>query len=166
MTILIGILIITAITDLCCCKIPNFCIAAGMTGGLIMTFASYSFGGLWQAIVQVIAVFCVFYPLYMIGGLGAGDVKLFMMISCWVRRDRLISCLLVIMLIAGMISAAKMILFRESRERLYYLGRYIKKAALTGTFDEYMTCTADKKSIIRLSVPTLAGVALMYLGVY
>ena len=53
-----------------------------------------------------------------------------------------------------------MLIFEESRQRLYYLGRYIRKAAFTGVFDEYETDLAQKRSVIRLSVPVLISVIL------
>lgn len=166
MVVLIGVLIVAVIADMRRYKIPNLCIVTGILAGVVMTFMSYYLSGVITAVVQMIIIFAVFYPFYLIGGLGAGDVKLFMMMSCWLQGERLFRYILVTMLIAGVISVIKMLFFKESRERLYYLGRYIRKTVLTGSIDEYEINTLQRKNVIRLSVPALAGVILMYLGVY
>lgn len=166
MTVLIGILAYAVYTDMRSYRISNLCILLGIIAGMLMTFVSYSYAGAAAAAARMAVVFIVFYPFYIIGGLGAGDVKLLMVLGCFLQRERLISCLLMAMLIAGAAAVVKMLIFEESRQRLYYLGRYIRKAAFTGVFDEYETDLGQKKSVIRLSVPVLASVALMYLGIF
>lgn len=166
MVVLIGVLVAAVIADIRRYKIPNLCIVTGIIAGTVMTIMSYSSGGVIMSVIQMLIIFVLFYPFYLIRALGAGDVKLFMMMGCWFQGERLLSCLLVIMLIAGVISAMKMLLFKESRERLYYLGRYIRKAIYVRAIDEYEVNTLQGKNVIRLSVPALIGLILMYLGVY
>lgn len=166
MTVLMGILAYAVYTDMRSYRISNLCILLGIIAGMLMTFVSYSYAGAAAAAARMAVVFIVFYPFYIIGGLGAGDVKLLMVLGCFLQGERLISCLLMAMLIAGAAAVVKMLIFEESRQRLYYLGRYIRKAASTGVFDEYETDLGQKKSVIRLSVPVLASVALMYLGIF
>ena len=69
--------------DMCRYKIPNLCIVVGMIAGLIMTYTSYSFAGVGKALAQAGLVFLVLYPFYLMRGLGAGDVKLFIMTACF-----------------------------------------------------------------------------------
>lgn len=162
MVILIGVLIYTVYTDMRYYKISNLCILVGIIAGLIMTLVSYSFAGAVSAVMQTAVIFAAFYPFYALGGLGAGDIKLFMVLGCFLQRERLIGCLFAAMLIAGVASVVKMLIFEESRQRLYYLGRYIRKAAFTGAFDEYETDFTQKRSVIRLSVPVLISVVLSF----
>ena len=164
MVVFIGVLIYAAYADMRRYKIPNLCILVGMAAGLIMTFVSDSFMGTAAALVQAAVIFMAFYPFYLLGGLGAGDIKLFMVLGCFLRGERLIRCLFAAMLIAGAASVVKMLIFEESRQRFYYLGRYIRKAALTGTFDEYEADLSQKRSTIRLSVPVLVSMILMQLS--
>ena len=164
MVVLVGVLIYAVYADMRRYKIPNLCILAGMAAGLVTTFVSVSFVGTAIALVQTAVIFMAFYPFYILGGLGAGDIKLFMVLSCFLQGGRLIRCLLVAMLIAGVASVIKILIFEESRQRFYYLGRYIRKAVLTGTFDTYEVDLSQKKSVIRLSVPVLASVILMQIS--
>lgn len=166
MGILIGVLSVAVFVDMRRYKIPNLCIVVGMIAGLIMTYASYSFAGVGEALAQAGLVFLVLYPFYLMRGIGAGDVKLFIMTACFLQGKRLLDYLLISMLIAGAVSIFKMICFTESRQRLLYLGRYLRKVALTGSVDAYNVGTLQPRSVIRLSVPALAGAVLLFLGVY
>ncbi len=166
MGILIGVLSAAVFEDMRRYKIPNVCILLGIGAGLVMTYMSYSFAGVGKALAQAGLLFLVLYPFYLMRGLGAGDVKLFIMTACFLQGKRLLDYLFVSMLIAGAVSVFKMICFTESRQRLFYLGRYLRKAALTGAVDAYIVGTLQPRSVIRLSVPALVGAVLMVLGVY
>lgn len=166
MGILIGVFSVAVFWDWRYYRIPNICIAAGILSGLIMTYVSDSLGGLIMAMAVMFAVFLSFYPFYLLGGVGAGDIKLFMMAGCYIRGDRLVRYLFVTMLIAAGVSVLKMVLYVESRERLFYLMRYIRKAALTGAIDEYQIDKTQKRCVIRLSVPAFISLILLCGGVY
>ena len=165
MGILIGVFSVAIFMDLRYYRIPNACIAAGIVVGLIMTYASESSSGLLAAASSMLIIFLFFYPFYLLSGIGAGDVKLFMMVGCYIRGDGLIHYMFVTMLTAAFFSILKMVLYVEGRERLLYLMRYIRKAVLTGAMDEYHIDKSQKKCVIRLSIPAMIGLLLMYFGV-
>ncbi len=56
--------------------------------------------------------------------------------------------------------------YPESRERLFYLMRYIRKAVLTGAMDDYETGQTKKRCVVRLSIPAFLSLLLMGAGVY
>lgn len=161
MGILIGVLVLVTITDLRSYRIPNICILIGMTGGFYMTYSSHSFEGILTSLGQMLLIFMAFYPFYLLKGIGAGDVKLLMMTAAYIQNMVLFNYIFMTMLIAAVISVVKMICFSQSRERLFYMFRYIRKAALTGAIDEYKVDTTNKKSLIRLSVPALLSMLLL-----
>ena len=111
-------------------------------------------------------IFAVFYPFYLMGGLGAGDVKLLMMTGCFIQCGRILQYLLVTFALAAVMSTAKIVLFRESRERILYFGRYLKKVVLTGLVDSYIVDRKNKRCVIRLSVPAFVSLIMMCMGVY
>ncbi|MCD8037578.1 MAG: prepilin peptidase [Lachnospiraceae bacterium] len=166
MGIFIGIFCVAVFMDLRFYKIPNLCILAGMAVGLNMTYVSYSVEGALGACAAAGLIFMAFYPFYLAGGLGAGDVKLLMTAGCFAAGERLIQYLLVTFAAAAAIAAIKTMLFRESRERFLYLGRYLRKAALTGSVDNYVTDKTNKRCVIRLSVPALISLLMMCAGLY
>lgn len=166
MIILIGIFCVAVYMDLRFYKIPNLCIFAGVVCGLIMTYMSYSVVEVLASCMVMAITFAAFYPFYLMGGLGAGDVKLLMMTGCFIRCEQIMQYLLVTFIVAAAISAIKIVLFRESRERVWYFGRYLKKAVLTGSVDSYMMDRTNKRCVIRLSVPAFVSLVMMCMGVY
>jgi prepilin peptidase CpaA len=166
MGILIGVFIVAIFTDLKYYKIPNLLIIFGMAAGLIITIYRFSLSALLQSFLCMAIIFVCFYPFYILGGIGAGDIKLFMMTACFIRNESLLNFILVTMIIGAVISIIKMIAFRESRERLIYLGRYIKKIVLTRTVDEYEIDKTNKRTLIRMAVPAFISLIIMYIGVY
>lgn len=163
MEILIGILGVAALVDVLHYRIPNLCIVAGMAAGLYMTYMSYHMTGIWQTLIQIAIVFAVFYPFYLFHGIGAGDVKLFMLLGCYLDKDQLWNCIAISMLCAGVAALIKIIRFRENRENLLYFGRYIRKVIRTGAFDEYEVRKYPFNTV-RLSVPTFCSVLLLMGG--
>ncbi len=166
MGILIGVFLVAIFMDWRVYRIPNVCTGAGILAGLIMTFMSESAVGVVMAVMSMVIIFLSFYPFYLLGGIGAGDIKLFMMTGCYIRGDALVHYLLVTMLAAAAASILKMLVYAESRERLLYLLRYMKKVALTGVMDEYQIDRTRKKCVIRLSIPAFISLVLMCAGAY
>ena len=166
MGILICLMVIVTITDMREYKIPNIFILFGMTGGFYLTFKAYSLEGVVTSLGQMLLIFLAFYPFYLLKGIGAGDVKLLMMTATYIHGGRLFNYIFVTMIIAAIISVAKMICFAESRERFFYLIKYVKKAAITGAVDEYEIDTSNKRNLIRLSVPALLSMLILTAGVY
>ena len=166
MGILIGVFSVVIFMDWRFYRIPNPCVCIGAVAGMIMTFMSYSIAGVASALVSMLIIFMAFYPFYLLGGIGAGDVKLFMMVGCYIQGEALLRYLAVTMLIASAVSILKMIVYAESRERLFYLGRYIRKAVLTGAIDVYEIDRTQKRCVIRLSIPALLSLVLMCMEIY
>lgn len=166
MAILIGVFCVAVFMDLWFYRIPNLCILVGIVSGLIMTCMSYSVITMLEECAALIIIFMVFYPFYLIGGLGAGDVKLLMMTGCFIRDERLIQYLFFTFLTAAVIAGIKMLLFYESRQRLFYLGRYLKKVMLTGRIDAYVVDKKNKRCVVRLSIPAFISLIMMCAGFY
>lgn len=160
MWVLIGIFSIAVYSDLRSYRIPNLCIIAGVSAGLIMTGMSYSMAGVFESLADMFLIFIAFYPFYLLGGIGAGDVKLFMMTGCYIRGMELFQYMFVTMAIAAVCSMVKITVFAESRERMFYLGRYIRKIVYTRAVDTYEIDKTQKRSVIRLSVPAFLSLLL------
>lgn len=137
-----------------------------MSAGLFRAVQTASVQGAFLAIAQAALVFALLYPFYRIRGIGAGDVKLLMVMGCFLQGQRLFDYIAVMMALAGAASILKMLCVQEGRQRLVYLGRYLRKVAVTGAVDEYEIDASQKKSVIRLSIPALLSLLLMYAGIY
>lgn len=169
MRILIGVFCAAIYTDWRYYRIPNLCILLGMAAGLIQTAVSCTWGELICALGAAAVLFLAFYPFYLLGALGAGDVKLFMMMGCYqalIGTDGLIQYMFVTMILAAISSIIKMIVYTQSRERLLYLVRYLRKAILTGAVDAYEIDKTQRCCVVRLSIPAFISFILMCIGVY
>ena len=166
MGILIGVFCVAIFMDWRFYRIPNVCIVIGMIAGLVLTSVNNSMTELVTLLGTGTAVFLFLYPFYLLKALGAGDVKLFMMTACYIRGEQFLYYLLVSMLLAAVMSIFKMVLYTESRARLYYLGQYVRKVALTGVVDTYQVDKAQRKSMIRLSVPAFISLLLLCIEIY
>jgi Flp pilus assembly protein, protease CpaA len=166
MGILIGVFCVVIFMDWRFYRIPNICIAIGMAAGLILTGVNGSVAKLIVLVGEMTVIFLFLYPFYLLKTLGAGDIKLFMMTACYIRGEQLLCYLFVSMFLAALISIFKMVLYKESRERLFYLGRYVRKVSLTGTIDTYQVDKTQKRSMIRLSVPAFLSLLLLCVGIY
>lgn len=74
--LLLGVLIIATITDIRSNRIPNWLTLPAIIIGLCINFISAGTGGLLFGIEGLLLGMGLFIVLYMLGGMGAGDVKL------------------------------------------------------------------------------------------
>ncbi|MCM1087971.1 MAG: A24 family peptidase [Muribaculaceae bacterium] len=106
-------------------KIYNWQIVSGIFAGLYFRIREGGYGSVFTAIAVMLLSFCLLYPIYKIGGLGAGDVKLFLMISSFFPSRRMLYVAAVSFAIGAIFSLGKLILEKNGRERLQYLGSYL-----------------------------------------
>ena len=74
--LLLGVLIIAMITDIRSNRIPNWLTLPAIIIGFGINFISAGAGGLLFSIEGLLLGMGLFIVLYMLGGMGAGDVKL------------------------------------------------------------------------------------------
>lgn len=166
MWMLLCVLLVAAIVDIFWLRIPNLCIITGICLGVGYQLWLGKASQIGFTALQVVVVFFVLYPFYLCKGLGAGDIKLFIMIGCFLNTQEYVRCLVVTMLLAGACAIVKMVCFVQGRERLRYLISYCRKAALTGAVDTYEVDKTDTRKIIRLSVPAVCSVLMLMGGWY
>ena len=149
MELLIGILIVAAFMDMWHYKIPNWCIAPGMAAGLFLS---------WQQGAEV------FYPFYLMGGIGAGDVKLFMLLGCYLEQHKLMVCIGIAMMLAGAAALVRIICSKECRQHVKEVLCYVYKMLRTGAMTDDMPLKS-RAAVIRLAVPVLCSTLLCMGGV-
>lgn len=121
-------------------KIPNKILLLMMIEGLRMSFIAQGWTGIFTFLLSLVVMVFVMYPLFRMGALGAGDVKLFGVCSAYLPYDRVVSFLFFSLLIAAIISL--FILVRQQNRK------------------EYL------RSAIPMAGPIFAGVLLYMGGVY
>jgi prepilin signal peptidase PulO-like enzyme (type II secretory pathway) len=97
---LLALVGVAAVTDLRARRIPNWLTLTVALAGLAQSLTSWSAISLKQSICGLLAGFAVTFLLYIIGGRGAGDVKLAAGIGAWLGP----SAVLIVLAAAAIVS--------------------------------------------------------------
>lgn len=146
--VLVGVLICSTVMDLKYLRIPNLCIVIGILTGLLMHIDKIG-----VSLAQMIIIFALMFPFFKIKGLGAGDIKLMMMLGCFFTDKKLITIFLIAFSIGAFISVIKMFISIEARDRLFYCLGFLRKIIITKTIDTYECTKTNKATIIPLALP-------------
>lgn len=131
------LLIIAVLMDFKFDRIYNGWILFGSLLGLSFHVWGNGWRGICSAAVSMLFSFSLLYPIYKIGGLGAGDVKLFIMSGSFLSVNRLLYVIFFAFLIGAMISIGKMISEGNFKERMQYLFSYLSDVLCTGQWKLY-----------------------------
>ncbi len=168
--ILFLVLTVAAITDLLFDKIYNEWLLGAMAAGLCYAVWKDGAAGLLRALVSMTIPFALLYPLFIIGGLGAGDVKLLSVAGCFLTIKESIWCLGLSFLLGAAISLLKMAGGRNFLERMKYFLSYVVDVFNSGEWKLYEEDGRDRKKRkegkIHFSVPVLLGMVIYKGGIY
>jgi prepilin peptidase CpaA len=106
-------------TDVRTMRIPNALTAGGTLAGLAYHTAIAGYSGLIYSGKGLIAGFGMLFVLYLVGALGAGDVKLFAAIGAAAGLPYVVQCLLYSVLYSGMIGAVLIALRKRWMQRAF-----------------------------------------------
>lgn len=128
----VAVLITAVVTDFRSGRIPNRCILAGVAAGLLLKILQWSSFG-WAGFFcgMLIPLLICWIPFCM-GAVGAGDVKLFLVIGCLNGGRDILFCIFLSFLFAAGISLGKLLSLRELKCSLvfciqYFTGILIRK---------------------------------------
>lgn len=114
-----------------------------------------------------ICIMLLLYPLFKIGVLGAGDIKLYGVCAGYFPWNRFLYFFFLSMLIAAIFSLIKLLKESNVLERVSYLCQYIGDVVKTGAFGLYMENERERKRCgICMAGPILLSVFLYIGGVY
>lgn len=161
-------LCLAALTDLKTDHIPNgltmFGVVTGLTGGLLYR------SNLMQSAASMLLAFLLLYPLFKIGALGAGDIKVFIMIGSFVKIKDMIVVLVAAFVIGAVFSLVKLLIEHNGRERICYFLSYltdVMRARQWKIYGENMVQDYQlyRTNKIHFTVPILFGTALRIGGI-
>lgn len=101
--------------------------------------------------------------LFLIQALGAGDIKLFMVIGSFLDFEYLITCIIFSFAAGAVISFGILLINKNLFESLWNFYRYIQRTITTGKI-EYYPGRNKKKQQMHFSIAVLSGF-LMTMGV-
>ena len=81
------VLVVAAVIDGWALKVPNWITFPMIVAGWVYSFAAGGATGLGWSLAGSVVGLLLLYPLYSVGGMGAGDVKLLAGIGAWVHVE-------------------------------------------------------------------------------
>lgn len=165
--ILLVILVVAAIMDLLFDKIYNEWILIGIIAGMVGAVWKNGEIGFFMAVVSMTIPVFLLYPLFMIGTLGAGDIKLLAVTGCFLTAKETVWCVGIAFVIGAVISLLKMLAERNFLQRMKYLLSYILDVFRSGEWKFYEEDIKDRKQQnkgkIHFALPILFSV-IVYKG--
>ena len=148
-------------------RIYNVWILFGILAGL---FFHMQEGG-WYGVCSAVIPFVLLYPIYKIGALGAGDIKLFMVSGSFLKTEQLVHVIIVSFIIAALFSLMKMLSEKNCKERMRYLLSYLLETCKTREWklyeeDSKQNTYAYKSSKIHFALPICISVMLGLGGLF
>ena len=145
-------------------KIPNLLLIAMLVSGEILTGICGRPREMIGFLLKGIGVILFLYPMFRIGAVGAGDVKLYGICAGYLPLNKFLFFLFFSLLIAAAISLIKIMVQKSAAERFGYFCEYVAGVARSGKFYLYLEDAGERKTAtICLAGPILASM-LMYLG--
>lgn len=144
-------------------KISNRLIGFGLFLGYIRNLTVYGWNGSVYFLIQISLPVLVFYLLFLMRALGAGDIKLFSVIGSCIGLEGLVKVVIYSFLSGAAFSCIVLVRNQNLYSRLTYFSGYIRTALLTKSITKYDYKSDGKQNMIHFSVPVLIGF-LMYLG--
>jgi len=148
-------------------RIPNWWCAAACLCGACLTWVWAPEGQkLWQPVfygIRLLAVVVIWFPLFRLRMIGAGDVKLMALMAGYLGFVTSAHAVLYGFLIGAVLAFLKMLICRNLRQRLSYFFAYIKRLFLTKEALPYYQASRDGKGIVIPMGVCLLGGYMWYL---
>ena len=168
--ILVLLSFLAAVLDFYKGKIPNILILTGCCHGLIRMIY---YQDILKSIPGIVFPVIILFPLYKIGVIGAGDIKLFAMTGFYFTFMETIFCVFLSFVLGAIFSVISFVRYANFEERMTYLFSYLKECFLTGHFRYYYSSLKNNqrnhcdecKTKIHLAIPIFLSILLHVGGV-
>lgn len=164
LVLLFSFLSLAAGQDIRSGKISNRLIVLGMVFGGCLQVLQHHAEGIYFFLRNISVPIILFYLLFQMRVLGAGDIKLFSMIGGILTIQELFAIMAYSFIAAGAGAGLYLVVDQQRRQKLYYAGRYLLDFVRTGKIEPYLPPFASESFSFALSVPVLFGaVYVLYL---
>ena len=136
-------------------KISNRLILLGIIFSLVKRFFCEGIVGLVTGIILIFFPVILLYLLFLVGALGAGDIKLFSLIGGFIQIKELMWCIVFAFIFATIFSLGKMLYYRVFFSSIQNVIRYVV-GVFRGCRAPYQSLYSDKGKI-HFSIAILLG---------
>lgn len=149
-----------AIMDLLYSRIFNIWLYGWIAAGLLRAALNGGVYEFTEAVIGMAIPFIILFVFFILGMMGAGDIKLLMVLGSWMKAERILNVMLLTFLIAGIYAFIALIIKRELLKRVMVFIRYIKEMFTSGIRSDYLKQT-DGCFKIRLGIFVFIAVFLI-----
>ena len=153
---LYAILIVAVVQDITSMRISNRLIASGLMMGLTLRILGEGGAGIVHFLVNISIPVIMLYLFYLIGVLGAGDIKLFSVIGGFTNLKTLTDCVLAAFVAGAVIAVLKMLYMRNLRISLFKAQVFLREL-FSGKFSSYRNGWVQEQNLMHFSVAVLLG---------
>lgn len=138
-------------------KIPNWWILFGFSVGMLSLLEEKTNSSYVYYVTGCLLPFFLLFLFYGIRVLGAGDIKLFMVVGLFLGRKEIFYVILWSFLFGGIYAIIK--LFREKcfRKRFAYFFSYLKRVVVNGRLETYVIGDWKEEMVLHFSLCILLG---------
>jgi prepilin peptidase CpaA len=159
------VLIVAAVIDGWKLKVPNWITFPMVISGWIYSTAAFGWEGLAWSLVGTGVGLLLLLPLYAVGGMGAGDVKLLAGVGAWVWGTVTFYAFCLSAVFGGIIALA-MVLFRKNfgHHKRQFFG-ILNEFLTVRNADQLSAIAADRKSSMLLlpyGIPIAIGTIVYF----
>ncbi|HEY4381526.1 MAG TPA: A24 family peptidase [Acidobacteriaceae bacterium] len=98
------VLAVATFTDLRSRRIPNWLVLPFLVVGIVVSTWTHGWHGLWQSLAGMGLGALLFGILFVMGGMGMGDVKLCAAIGAWIGPSQLVTALVITGMAGGIMA--------------------------------------------------------------
>jgi prepilin peptidase CpaA len=138
--LLVILVILAAGFDIRYRRIPNWLVFIGMLLGLAMNLFLFGWAGLQLSLIGVGLAFLIYFPMFVLRGMGAGDVKLMMAIGALVGPANWLAIFFFTGILGGLLAIGILLWRKHVGQTLfnvmYIVGELLRfRAPYTGNAD-------------------------------
>lgn len=160
MLLSLTLLSMAAVTDIRCFQISNRLVVSGLFSGCVLQILQRGAGGIGVFLINVSIPVILFYLLFLIRALGAGDIKLFSIIGGIWGFDVLCTTIAAAFLVAAFMSLGKILFHHNFISRLQIFAAYMEQTLASGKLLKYPQDSQDRHHVIHFSISILIGYAI------
>jgi prepilin peptidase CpaA len=148
--IVVATLIVAAAIDGYKLKVPNWITFPMIVSGWAFNIATGGWAGLGWSLLGTAVGLGLLLPAYAIGGMGAGDVKLFAGVGAWMLPETTLYAFCWAAIIGGVIAVAMVLVCGEWRKHKNQFLMIFTEIVTIGNPAELSAIAAERKSSMRL----------------
>lgn len=153
---------LAAFQDIRTRRISNKLIYVGICLGFLMNYVHLGIFGLKRSFIGIAIPIVVLMGLFVIRGLGAGDIKLFSVAGAFLGFQFSIRLIIVSLFVGAAFGLIKIVLNKSISSCFNNMSNYL---SYIYTFKEVKPYTRNENNTIHFSIPILIGIVLHMGGV-